>query len=353
MIKKATINALEDLYEKSPSIEISKKDRWVIFSDLHMGNGGSNDDFTSNAALFLHAIKDHYLQKEYNLVLNGDVEELQRFDYHQIRDTWKEVYHTFDQFYLQKRLFKIVGNHDIGLLSQEIKDYPYPTFNSIKLIYKDNPLLIFHGHQATHSYSLQNALIGYTLRYLANPLGIKNYTVSHSSRKQYKIERNVYQFSSQKKVLSIIGHTHRPLFESLPKSVRIKFRIEQLCRDYNLKNEDESRQIKRLINIYKNELEKISDNGEAQDERENIYDSIIHLPVLFNSGCVIGKRGMTCIEINNGKIRLVHWFDKKISKKYLTHTGYRPEQSDNSDYFRMLLNKEKLNYIFARINLLA
>jgi hypothetical protein len=62
---------------------------------------------------------------------------------------------------------------------------------------------------------------------------------------------------------------------------------------------------------------------------------------------------MTCIEIENGNIRLIHWFDKKISKKYLLQTGYEAIPLDNTDYHRMVINEESLDYIFTRIKYLS
>lgn len=354
MESQKTFKALEQIYQASPEIFLQKKDKYVIFSDLHMGNGRGNDDFKPNSQLFEYVLKNYYLEKDYNLILNGDVEELQRFDLAHIYQQWKGIYQLFDEFKRANRFYKIVGNHEIGLLSHEYEEGPYPLHQGLILNYKKHKIFIFHGHQASQKYNLQNALIGYTLRYIANPLGIKNYSVSHSSRKKYKIEKNVYDFSTRKKVVSIIGHTHRPLFESLPKFDRIKYKIEELCREYSARELNEDGRIKKVIGLLKNELTKIYDN----ENREYLFDpylynSVIHVPCLFNSGTVIGKRGITCLEISNGKIRLVHWFDKKISKKYLNHTGYEPQPMDHTDYFRMMINKEKLNYIFARIDLLA
>ena len=339
------------LYEQTPVVPLNKKDRVVIMSDMHMGTGDKKDDFVPNAPLFINALKNYYLKKEYSLVLNGDIEELQRFEFNRIFGQWKKVYKLFDKFAENDRLIKIVGNHDIALVTKEYDNYPYQLHEGIKFKYKDkNDIFIFHGHQASRKYTLQNALIGYTLRYLANPLGIKNYSVAHSSRKKYKIEKTAYEFSRQQRVMSVIGHTHRPLFESLPKPERIRFRIEQLMREYSNKELLENNRLVKLINNYKDELRFIHQQSQTY---QNLYNEILHVPCLFNSGCVIGKRGMTCLEITNGKIRLVHWFDKKISKKYLHHTGYEPQQLDDSDFFRLLINKEKLNYIFTRINLLA
>jgi len=356
---KSTINnlgALSKLFDGAPRIELTKKSRVVIFSDLHMGNGSSNDDFANNAALFQYALKKYYLPKEYQLLLNGDVEELQRFEESDIHKQWKKVYKLFDAFKNGQGLIKLVGNHDIALLQNESSSVSAPVEEAIRFEYKGNTIFVFHGHQASKKYNKHNALVGYTLRYVANPLGIKNYSVSHNSRKQYKIEKNAYNFASNHRIMAVIGHTHRPLFESLPKSARLRFKIEQLCREYSENAKSDNNALKKLIDIYKNELIKI--NQETGNSKElllnNLYNSNVHIPCLFNSGCVIGKRGMTALELNKGQIRLVHWFDKKISKKYLKHTGYQPQQvEEGSDYFRVIINREKLSYIFTRINLLA
>ena len=39
--------------------------------------------------------------------------------------------------------------------------------------------------------------------------------------------------------------------------------------------------------------------------------------------------------------------------KYLDKRGYEPEQFGDTDYYRMVLNRENLNYIFSRIKLLS
>ena len=120
-----------------------------------------------------------------------------------------------------------------------------------------------------------------------------------------------------------------------------------------LEDEGDKKSVKKLIKSHKKELKKIFTEEKVPVFGSHIYHSIFHIPCLFNSGCVIGKRGMTCLEIDKDEISLVHWFDKKISKKYLDKRGYEPEQFADSDYYRMVLNKEYLNYIFSRINLLA
>lgn len=350
---KALYKKLDKLYEESPSLDINSKKGWVIFSDLHIGDGGSTDDFKRNAKLFSTTLRKYYLRKDHALILNGDVEELQRFQLNKIFERWREVYDLFDVFNDRESLFKTIGNHDLELQLMKNLPFDFKHYESLKLKFGKHSLFVFHGHQASKKYQEHNDLIGFTLKYFANPLGIKSYSVSHSSKKQYKIEKQVYGFSSFNKVVSIIGHTHRPLFESLHKVDRLKYKIEQLCRDYAIASDESHEAIKAEIKSHKKELKKYYKENKDHSFQSYVYNTLFHIPCLFNSGCVVGKRGMTCLEIEDGKIRLVHWFDKKISKKYLKSSGYEPEQLGDSDVYRLVINEESLDYIFTRIKFLA
>lgn len=332
---------------------LERHDKWVIFSDLHMGDGGSTDDFKSNSRLFETALEEYYLPGDHALILNGDVEELQRFKIQKIFNQWKGIYKLFDLFHEKEALYKLIGNHDLELLMMRDLPFFYPHYESLRLRYKDECLFVFHGHQASKKYQEHNELIGFTLKYFANPLGIKSYSVSHSSQKQYRIEKRAYGFSSFSKVVSIIGHTHRPLFESLDKVERLKYKIEQLCRDFVSAVETEQDEIKRNIKSHKKELKRHHRRNSGHSFQNYIYNTLFHIPCVFNSGCVVGKRGMTCLEIEDNTIRLVHWFDKNISKKYLTNSGYEPERLEGTDFYRLVINEESLDYIFARIKFLS
>lgn len=345
---------LDELFQNSVKIHIRKGSKWVIFSDLHVGNGTAKDDFTANAKLFIHVLKNYYLPDHFNLILNGDVEELQRFQENKIIGAWPDLYWLFDEFNQKKKLFKTVGNHDMGLLLNQGMDSRYLLHHGLVLIWNEHPVFIFHGHQASDKYLKYNRLLGITLKYLANPLRIRNFSVAHSSRKQFAIERKVYHFSSSRKIISIIGHTHRPLFESLSKAERLKHKIEQLTREYSeLKDIDNQKKIVKSIKNYKKELLKMYKKDKESFFRRNVYHTAITVPCLFNSGCVIGKRGITALEIENDQIRLIHWFDRNTSKRYLKNYGYEPAVLKDSDYYRMIINEENLTYIFSRIDLLS
>lgn len=344
---------LDELFARAPSFPLHNSSKIVIFSDLHMGDGSSKDDFLPNSALFIQSLKDYYIPRGYSMILNGDIEELQRFSLKKISKQWQEVYDLFGTINREHLLIKTVGNHDLTLVNEPEQPFPHELYEAVRLEYEGNSIFVFHGHQASKKYQKNNKLIGWTLKYIANPLRIKNYSVAHDNRKQYKIERRVYNYSAFNKIVSVIGHTHRPLFESLSKAERLKYKIEQLCRELTGMKEGEESVILKSIKAYKKELKSIYRKKLPILEIGNLYHSIFHIPCLFNSGTVIGKRGITCLEIENGSISLIHWFDKKASEKYLKQTGYNPEQLGESDCYRMVINKEALDYIFTRVKVLS
>ena len=88
MIKHSPERKLQKLLDSSPSIRFGDEDRMVIFSDLHLGNGGRKDDFFHNAPLFKAAMENYYMKRGYDLLLNGDVEDLHKFLMKSIARNW-------------------------------------------------------------------------------------------------------------------------------------------------------------------------------------------------------------------------------------------------------------------------
>jgi UDP-2,3-diacylglucosamine pyrophosphatase LpxH len=354
--EKKLYESLSKLYEEASNITINDNDKIVVFSDLHMGNGGKQDDFLPNSDFFKHILEQYYLKNNYKLILNGDIEELQKFPFKQITEKWRDLYQLFGRFEKEQAFFKIVGNHDHELLSKKLPplNSKIPICRGLKLNYHDHHIVVFHGHQASLLMERFHFFCTIILKYIANPIGIKNYSVSHDSTVKYNTEKRVYNFARDHKIVSLIGHTHRPLFESLSKIEYLKFKIEQYCRDYSQADEYVQQKLAAKINKFNEELQYLSTKKNKRNgSRSSLYNSDLMVPCLFNSGCVIGKKGITAIEITNGSIALVHWFDRRKSQKYLDYNGYIPEQLGDSEYFRVVFKEDNLNYIFARIKLLA
>ena len=352
-MKKSSIEQnLCSLFKETVETTLNTKDKIVIFSDLHLGDGGKGDEFKKNSKLFKRILKKYYLKNEYKLVLNGDIEELQKFSLHKINKQWKKIYNLFKKFEKNDRLYKIIGNHDYDLFNKK-NTHPFKILPALKLNYKNNILFIFHGYQADYFVEKFNTLLGYVIRYIFKPLGIKNYSTAYDSKKKFKVEKNVYHFSSENKILSIIGHTHRPLFESLSKVDSTKFKIEQLCRDYPVASKVQKEKINEEIAKLKEELLYYHTKNKKLGQRSSLYNSNLIIPCVFNSGCGIGKRGITAIEIYDEKIFLVYWFNSNKNKKYIEYNENQPEHLPYTDFYRLILKEETLDYILTRVQLLS
>lgn len=341
---------LETLLETTRVRSLGVDTRMVVFSDLHIGDGGRNDDFRNNAQMFIDVLADYY-ERGFSLILNGDIEELQRFTPARVRRAWPVVYELFSAFDTDGRFYRVVGNHDLNIADG--LEPPTTVHDALRFDYKGETILVFHGHQTSRRFVRYNRLVGLGLRLFANPLSIKNFSVSHDSVRRFRTEELVYQFSSKKRILSIIGHTHRPLFESMSKVDSIKFEIERLCRKYPKSSPRKQEKIEQVIAGHKAELKRIDEHNDSHAMTASLYDANLVVPCVFNSGTVIGKRGMTCLELVDEELALAHWFDERRSRRYLRYANYDTSRLEGTDYHRVLIKSESLDYIFARINLLA
>ena len=344
----------ERFLKVAADIHLDPQSRVVVFSDLHMGDGRSHDDFSRNGGLFQKILREYYFSRGYTLILNGDIEELLRYQHSRIRKTWGGVYDIFDHFHREGRLYKIAGNHDSKLFTFPITSLKYPLLDAVRLEYRGHDILVFHGHQMSPAYDIFHNVMEFFLRYVANTLRIPNRSTAHSSHRRWKIESRTYEFSRQNKMLSIIGHTHRPLFESMAKTDILRYEIENLCRLYASGEMEGNGSVKDRIKELKHELEDILRNRKEEGFVSQLYSSEFLIPCLFNAGCVIGKRGITGIEIQGDTIALVHWQSDEISPRY-SQKGEEFETPIPGEPHvqRRVTKTDDLRYVFSRIHLLG
>ena len=335
-------------------VELAKNNRVVILSDMHLGNGGRGDDFRKNGELCMDALKRYYRPKGFTLILNGDIEELHRYTLREIEQAWSPFYEILHQFGDDGRLLKTIGNHDILLPFHKEYQLRQHLHNAICLkVDDDSNLFVFHGHQASIFQTHFNIIGGVFLRLIARPLGIRSYSVSADKKRQYRMERNVYGFSAATRIASIVGHTHRPLFESLSKADALRYQIEHLCREYIAADPSMHEGLGSEIKKQKQALDRLYERGEAGKQHFGIYNSKVLVPCLFNSGCAIGKKGITLVEIDGEDIVLVHWFTHEQGVRHIEEGEAPVENLPDTGCYRLVLKREKLAYIFTRINLLA
>jgi predicted phosphodiesterase len=332
-------------------LDISAGAKVLIMSDLHMGDGGRGDDLLRNADLVMDCLSRYYLPGGWHLVLNGDIEELQGHEFPLIWSFWRRLYEIFDHFAGEGRLYKTLGNHDEDLVREN--HYPYPLYDAVRIETGILPVCVYHGHQSSRIYTTYNHLIRAGVRYVFKPMGLRNMSSARSPRKRFHVEKQAYEFSLANNLISVIGHTHRALFESLGRFDYIKFEIERLCREYPASAEEEKQRIARDVHSLQIELGKLKKSEKRRSLKESLYGDEFPVPCLFNSGCAIGKKGITAIELTNRNIALVYWFTEGRGKKFVSRGGYNIETLEGTSRRRTVLNEDNLDYVKAKIALLG
>lgn len=335
----------------APVEELDINRSYVFLSDLHMGNGGSRDDLTRHRALLTAALREWYLENNYILVLNGDIEDLNKFFYADIQEAWKEILEIIGAFSDLGNLRKIIGNHDVDLLVK--RNYPWKLHEGIVFMYGTRRIFVFHGHQASNLYVRFDFLSEFLVRWFLRPLHIRNISVSKDSRRRFRTEKRIYRAAKSLGILAIAGHTHRPLFESMSKYDNLKILLENLLEKYVDATEKEKQKLGSQIGLYRNELIQLACAKEKKRKTQSLYgDGPFLIPCLFNSGSATSKNGFNTLEIKDGHISLMYWTEGAADRPYITNEKLKTV-SINNRFYRHSLKTERLESIFTRIELLG
>lgn len=194
--------------------------RYAIFSDLHLGDGGSSDNSAHNESTLQCAL-EHYQHSDYSVILAGDIEEFWQFDLAEIRERYDNTVYDAFQSLPPGRIHRVYGNHDLewaGLSDPTVREGDTHRW-ATEVIRLGDHVLIAHGHQEGR-LSGKNAWISRfavrLFRYVepfARWLGWGNKAAT-LSRVPKSRERTYYQWAKAAKVILICGHTHRAFFAS-------------------------------------------------------------------------------------------------------------------------------------------
>lgn len=266
-----TEKRLIQAYKKAKVKYFDSNSKYIFFSDIHRGDDSVSDEFARNQTVLLHAL-DYYYNNDYTYVEVGDGDELWEYkDFKVIRMAHGDIFTVMKKFYDDKRLIMLYGNHNINLKSQRyVKQNYYKYYDEygqdhfelfpgitpyealvLKNVHTEQELFIVHGHQGDlpndQLWMLSRFMLRYFWRYL-HVVGFRNpASPAKNLYQRHKIEKNFKKWIRKHKKILICGHTHRPRF---PK---------------------------------KNELP------------------------YFNTGCCIRTKGITGIELIEGKLQMVDW----------------------------------------------
>lgn len=295
--KEIVIKSLSNLYSKSRNkrsvrtkvLDVdTTKDRFIIFSDQHKGNKSWSDDFKGCELNYLAALQ-HYNSRNFIFINLGDSEELWKFKAEVILPANEEAF-TAEAAFHPHRYYKTFGNHDIiwknklDVLLYMTKYFKMPlhVYEGIvlKITNEITPLDIFltHGHQGdimSDNNAVSTWIVAHIWMPLQRYLRININSPSKDFTLRNKHNRIMYDWSSKKRNLVLItGHTHKPVFAS-----------------------------GRYLDHPSNDIKK--------NEPKHTLK-----PSYFNTGCCCYDDGdITGIEIADGYIRLIKWFDEEVKPK--------------------------------------
>ncbi|MCW8822686.1 MAG: hypothetical protein OQK63_01285, partial [Ignavibacteriaceae bacterium] len=85
--------------------------KYVIFSDLHLGDGKGADNFVHNEKVMIDSL-EHYRKNNYKLILLGDVEDFWQVKLDDTRIRYNNSIYKKIREFGDENVFRIYGNHD-------------------------------------------------------------------------------------------------------------------------------------------------------------------------------------------------------------------------------------------------
>jgi len=317
--RKLTNKRLSQLWQ-SKDIDVleTKGMKYAIFSDLHLGDGGSADDFHHNEETMETALT-YYNENGYNLILLGDTEELWQFDLNQVVNRYNNSVYKKMREFGNARVYRVFGNHDYEWCSPADPAMKNPKKNKgapealkMKDSNDNTKILLVHGHQGSidsdkNSWISRFLVRGFKpfepfvkfLKFYGHPSATKSQVTTD-------YEQIMYAWAKKEKVILICGHSHRAIFASKSYADRLEDEIAELKAD-NLAHRTEKKRVKKnkkKIKQLKRKLKEEKAKGRKIDPTERDKEP---LPCYFNSGCGLYTDGITTIEIVDDEIKLVKW----------------------------------------------
>lgn len=319
--RKLTNEKLSKIWESDevPVLETSEE-KYVIISDIHIGNGSKADDFRNNVGVLKNAL-DHYNNNGFKLILLGDIEELWQFDIDQIvREYEDSIYKTIRKF-SKNRIFRVCGNHDLDwALHDPIEENNSEKSRAVEALkMKDKAgnvsMLLIHGHQGSTDADKSSWLSRIFIKKVwkpVEPIAVKLGLHGHPSATKSQIAKNyekiLYAWAKENKVILICGHSHRAIYASKSYIDKLKEQIRDLQLAIKQHLDDKAR-----VNKIIKEIGQVNLKLAAEMRKGREIDPAggrTPKPCFFNTGCAMYKDGITVIEIEEDKIRLVKWHKK-------------------------------------------
>jgi UDP-2,3-diacylglucosamine pyrophosphatase LpxH len=328
--RRETFKALDEALADAQRVDAPSlaKGRFVVFSDIHRGDGKTgSDDFRHNAELYLYALQ-HYFSRGYSIILNGDCEDCWETDPAEIVKAYRET--AFDaerRFNAAGRYFRIAGNHDDDWKNPSAVDrFLAPVLGPVRVLPSlllGGRILVLHGHQGDPHDDRHARRSRWMVRHVWAPLQRRGLTdflwplmwrfgfaeSGRAAQNNYiRRERDqlLYEWAKANRLLLIAGHTHRGMFRSFSRIDQIRAIRDQLEGRARAAATRKERLLVRLSIDTINRVIRESRDELKRDKLKNRLDEN-PVPCYFNDGCCVHTNGITGIEIDRGTIRLIKW----------------------------------------------
>jgi len=314
----AIIKRLNELYkdvdqniEKHP---LNANTKYALFGDLHLGDGGKVDNFVHNEETMIFAL-NYYRNNGYSIILLGDVEEFWQFSFSKVRDRYDKSIYKLLRSFPDKKVHRIFGNHDMEWKQNKLPD---PIVNDEEIsarvpgvIMLGDDVFLVHGHQGDNLCDRKASHSRFWARFfkilvpIMKKFGYENYSATESQIPKDR-EKLYYNWAKRKKIIIICGHTHRAIFafrsyyKWLKEQIKLKKSEKKRCSSDKEKCKELSKYINKLKKNLHSEKKRGRDISSLETEGEP-------LPCYFNTGSGLYRKGVTNIEIEGGKIRLIKW----------------------------------------------
>lgn len=312
--------------------------RLILFSDLHKGRRmhkgkvDESDDFQPCEPVYLAAL-DHYWQEGFELLLLGDIEELWEDRPQPVIQAYEEVLRREQRFaeaLCPTRYARFVGNHDdMWYDCRKVHEHLSPylagknILEGLRLEVYDQgqrlgELFLVHGHQGSLDADRLAKVSQWLVRHFVRPIQriVPNFpssTPSNNYKLRQKHEKAMYAYAkSQRGLVLIAGHTHRPVWIGMGLPDAIK---NLVATDAEGSRDDQPTNLEEAFAIYPEAMQAQVDQtmpanmAWIQEQAREAVELDGDKPCYFNTGCCSYKKHalITGIEIADGEIRLVMW----------------------------------------------
>jgi len=297
--------------------------KYVIFSDLHFGDGKGADNFFHNEKVMVDSL-EHYRKNNFKLILLGDVEDFWQVNLKDTRNKYNNSVYKKIRDFGNENVYRVYGNHDEEWSKKQDNfkgDKRDPSFTdgrefgsaleAIKLIDENGKtiILLLHGHQGSIESQLfswfSKPLVWLYGKTIEPIFGRHKFIAEPNTKIDSNYEQVYYKIALEKKIIIITGHSHYAIFASMCYADKLQKQINEM--QLQIKNTLDKQGKEEILKKLEPVLRDLRIEKARKREITPTDPNLSPKPCYFNSGCCLYESGVTCIELENDQIKLMKW----------------------------------------------